>query len=631
MKRTAFLISFTIFLFAAQTVLGQVNNQFQIANRLIQQQRYQDALSILGRITTQEPEVFIFFDRLIECHTQLKQYEIAVDLIEENIKKGRSIGQSNVLLGELYHLQGDTSRANEVWQNNLEQNPNQLQLYLSTADVMIDRREFNKAIDVYKNGRIVFNNNLLFMSDIPNAYMQAGEYENAIAEWLQIIRSNPQQSSGIQRLLLNYNDPLLYDITILELEDEITDMALNDPSYTSFYELQIWLLLENSLYRRALSTAREYETSTSNFNFSLFNVGRKLAENNEFELAISAFNFYSEGSFGEIKWRAEEEKASTYTKWAKYLNDYSLDFSTKQDSLFNAAVVLLNDLSEQAKNYSRIDNIYLKKAELALDFVFDLQAAKRATSLLKSQPGKFESAEAGYLDGRIYLAQQEYTSARIAFTRSNKKAEVGGIAEKTRYFLALTDFYAGDYEFAKIQLKTLGRQNTSFYANDALELRLWVQEGLAADTSGESLREFAKAHYLLNVGKEEEAKSYLQAIANSASPTPFQDDAYIMLAKISDINRGEYLSNISTYLLKSPFLSLKERLLWEQAKAADNVFLTSVDSDNSSNQDNALSTSFDLKIEDVISYYEQLILEYPQGFYSPYARKRLSELPKPNS
>jgi len=631
MKRTAFLISFTIFLFAAQTVLGQVNNQFQIANRLIQQQRYQDALSILERITTQEPEVFIFFDRLIECHTQLKQYEIAVDLIEENIKKGRSIGQSNVLLGELYHLQGDTSRANEVWQNNLEQNPNQLQLYLSTADVMIDRREFNKAIDVYKNGRIVFNNNLLFMSDIPNAYMQAGEYENAIAEWLQIIRSNPQQSSGIQRLLLNYNDPLLYDITILELEDEITDMALNDPSYTSFYELQIWLLLENSLYRRALSTAREYETSTSNFNFSLFNVGRKLAENNEFELAISAFNFYSEGSFGEIKWRAEEEKASTYTKWAKYLNDYSLDFSTKQDSLFNAAVVLLNDLSEQAKNYSRIDNIYLKKAELALDFVFDLQAAKRATSLLKSQPGKFESAEAGYLDGRIYLAQQEYTSARIAFTRSNKKAEVGEIAEKTRYFLALTDFYAGDYEFAKIQLKTLGRQNTSFYANDALELRLWVQEGLAADTSGESLREFANAHYLLNVGKEEEAKSYLQAITNSASPTPFQDDAYIMLAKISDINRGEYLSNISTYLLKSPFLSLKERLLWEQAKAADNVFLTSFDSDISPEQDNVLSASINLNIEDVIGYYEQLILEYPQGFYSPYARKRLSELPKPNS
>ncbi len=631
MKRTAFLISFIIFLFAAQTVLGQVNNQFQIANRLIQQQRYQDALSILERITTQEPEVFIFFDRLIECHTQLKQYDIAVDLIEENIRKGRSIGQSNVLLGELYHLQGDTSRANEIWLNNLNQYPNQLQLYLTTADAMIDRREFNRAINVYKKGRIVFNNKLLFMSDIPNAYMQAGEYENAIAEWLQIIKSNPQQSSGIQRLLLNYNDPLLYDITILELEDEITDMALNDPSYTSFYELQIWLLLENSLYRRAFSTAREYETRTSNYNFSLFNVGRKLAENNEFELAISAFNYYSEGSFGEIKWRAEEEKASTYTKWAKYLNDYSLDFSEKKDSLFNAAVVLLNDLSEQAKNYSRIDNIYLKKAELALDFVFDLQAAKRATSLLKSQPGKFESAEAGYLDGRIYLAQQEYTSARIAFTRSNKKAEVGEIAEKTRYFLALTDFYAGDFEFAKIQLKTLGRQNTSFYANDALELRLWVQEGLAADTSGESLSEFAKAHYLLSVGEEEESKNYLQAIANSVSPTPFQDDAYIMLTKIRDMNRGEYLSNISTYLLKSPFLSLKERLLWEQAKAADEVFLTSHNSDNSSDQNSVSSSSFNLKIEDVISYYEQLILEYPQGFYAPFARKRLSELPKPNS
>lgn len=637
MKRTAFLISFIILLFVAQSVLGQVNNQFQIANRLIQQQRYQDALSILERITTQEPEVFIFFDRLIECHTQLKQYEIAVDLIEENIKKGRSIGQSNVLLGELYHLQGDTSRANEIWQNNLEQYPNQLQLYLTTADVMIDRREFNRAIDVYKKGRIVFNNKLLFMSDIPNAYMQAGEYENAIAEWLQIIRSNPQQSSGIQRLLLNYNDPLLYDITILELEDEITDMALNDPSYTSFYELQIWLLLENRLYRRAFSTAREYETRTSNFNFSLFNVGRKLAENNEFELAISAFNYYSEGSFGEIKWRAEEEKASTYTKWAKYLNDYSLDFSEKQDSLFDAAVVLLNDLSEQAKNYSRIDNIYLKKAELALDFVFDLQAAKRATSLLKSQPGKFESAEAGYLDGRIYLAQQEYTSARIAFTRSNKKAEVGEIAEKTRYFLALTDFYAGDFEFAKIQLKTLGRQNTSFYANDALELRLWVQEGLAADSTGKYLTLFAEAHYNMNTGKQETANDQLFAIANSSEPTPFKDDSFIMLAKFKDSSTQEYLLNLSTYLKNSPYVSQKEDLMWQKAKLVeelymlDRIVINVTPSKPNDDQIVDLSENSGKTIEQVIEAYEQLILEYPQGFYAPYARKRLSELPKPNS
>lgn len=623
MKRTIFFISFFILIGNFNTLLAQINNQFQIANRLIQQQRYEDALPILERISAQDPEVFIFFDRLIECHTQLKQYDTAIGLIKKKVQGGQNVGQSNILLGKLHHLQGDTTLAYSVWENNLMQFPNQLQLYLNTANAMMDHRAYDQAIEVYKKGRIVFNNPQLFMSDIPNAYMQAGEYENAISEWLAIIKLNPQQSSGIQRMLLRYNDPLLYDVTILEIEDQIVDMPLNDPSYTSFYELQIWLLLENKLYRRAYSTAQEYESRTSNFNFSLFNVGRKLAENNEFDLSISAFNYYTKSSFGEIKWRAEEEKISVYTKWAKYLDDYSLDFFGKKDSLYNLAVDLLNNLTEQTQTYSRIDKIYLKKAELALDFVHDLDAAKEATKLLKSQPNMYESPEASYLDGRIYLAQQEYTSARIAFTRSNKKAEVGEIAEKTRYFLALTDFYAGDFEFAKIQLKTLGRQNTSFYANDALELRLWVQEGLAADTTGEMLKQFANAHYQLSIGENEMANQFLVEIAHSETNSPFKDDAYILLTKVANKMTGEFVSDISDFLASNPYLSLKERLLWEKAKATDEAYLISLES--------SAKLIYEIDINKVILNYEELILEYPQGFYAPYARKRLSELPNPNS
>lgn len=623
MKKTTFLLLFFLLVGLSTSVLAQINNEFQIANRLIQQQRYDDALPILERVTRQEPEVFIFFDRLIECHIQLKQYDIAIERLKNGINQQLNVGESNILLGEVYHLQGDTSLAFSVWEKNLEQNPNQLQIYLNTAKKMMDRRAYLEAIAVYEKGRSVFKNDLLFMSDIPNAYMQAGKYEEAISEWLTIIKDNPNQIAGIQRMLLRYDDPLLYDITILELGDQIEGMNLNDPSYNSFYELQIWLLLENKLYRRAFTTARAYESRTSNFNFSLFNVGRKLAENNEFEYAISAFDYYTESSYGEVKWRAQEEKANIYTKWAKYLDDYSLDFTGNKDSLFNAAVDLLNILMQETYTYSRIDQVYLKKAELALDFVFDLNAAKKATNLLKSQRDMVNSAEANYLNGRIFLAEQEYTSARIAFTRSNKKADVGEIAEKTRYFLALTDFYAGDFEFAKIQLKSLGRQNTSFYANDALELRLWVQEGLAADTSGASLKDFANAHYQMSMGEKEKAKNLLFAIATSQQPTPFQDDAYIMLTKVVDISSGEYLSSISSYLANTPYLSLKERLLWERAKVTDETYTTF--------KGFSSEPKLDINIETVVQHYEELILEYPQGFYAPYARKRLSELPKPNS
>lgn len=607
---------------------AQINNEFQIANRLMQQQRYEDALVILQKLSDQHPNTYLYFDRLIECKVQMKEYDEAINLVESNIDLNRSIGPSRILLGELYHLKGDTASAFSIWSKNLDDFSDQLQIYVNTASTMIDRRAYEKAIEVYKKGRVHFNNEMLFMTEVPNTYLQGGMYEEAIAEWLNLIQINPQQMYGVQRLLMRYNDPVLYDITIIELEDILAETELSDPSYKEFYTLLEWLLLENKLFRRAYATALDYETRTSNYNYSLFNVGRDLVNNNEFKLAIDAFNFYIERTYGEVNWLAVEEKAEAMTRWAKYLGDNSLGARGKKDSLYHQAVTLLDTLISETKTYSRMSDVYIKRAELALDFVFDLKKAQKATDDLKKLPDMNDTPESNYLDGRIYLAQKEFTSARISFTRSNKKAESGPMAEKTRYFLALTDFYAGDFEFAQIQLKSLGRQNTSYYANDALELRLWVQDGLAEDTTGAVIKPFAEAHYQYSVGNDTEAEQQLLAIANSTTPTPFKDDAYILIAKNSEEQSQEYISSISQFLENTPYLSMHERLMWERARAAEETY-----SIQDPTKDDTIDSFFNGKpvLERLINYYEELILEYPQGFYAPYARKRLNELPKANS
>lgn len=621
-KKTLLLLCIVLFL-PESTLLAQLNNQFQIANRLMQQQRYEDALPILQLTHQEQPQVFLFFDKLIECHIQLKQYDEALSQVEKALSNRQNVSLTKVLEAELYHFKGDTTKAFDTWDQNLEQYPTQLQVYLNTATSMVERRAYSKAIGVYMKGRSVFKNDQLFMSEVPNTYMQAGKYEEAIAEWLTLIKVNPQQTSALQRLLLRYNDPLLYDVTILELEDQLSEMAIENPAYSSFYEFQIWLLLENKLFRRAFATAREFENRTSNFNFSLFNVGRKLTDNKEFELAIDAFDFYIQSSTGEIKWRAMEQKADVQTRWAKYFDDYNLDLEGKKEELFSNAGLILDTIINETVTYSRLDKVFLKKAELSLDFVYNLEEAKEATKRLKSIPQMYDTPEANYLDGRIHLSQEEYTLARISFTRSNKKAEIGEMAEKTRYFLAITDFYAGDFEFAKIQLKTLGRQNTSYYANDALELRLWVQEGLTADTTGSFLTQFAEANYLLSVGRVEDAKTSFYEIIDNDSNSPFKDDSFILLAGIDDVTTFDYIQNLSSFLVNSPAISLKERLLWERAKAADEAYNIS----NSTGQEIA----FEIDLEKVLDNYGAIVLEYPQGFYAPFARKRLAELPKPNS
>jgi len=620
MKTSKILLLLTLFLFLGNYVLAQNSINYQIANSLLQKQKYEEALPLFEELTDKQPEVQIFFDQYAECLIQLKRYEQAINASLSRINKNINKSQTRILLGKLYHLNGDTTMAFKTWQKNINEQPGNLQIYNNTARAMTERREFKKAVSVYLDARKKLNNPQIFFGDIANAYMQAGNYEKAIGEYLNLLTDSPQQIGLIQRNLLRYKDPILYDIAIIEINEKLNSLSTQHPSYQYLHSLHIWLLQENELFRRAVSAAREYEQKTTDLTYSLFNLGRRLIENNEYELAEEAFSYYIENGTREIRWRSMEELANTNIRWAEYLDDYGLSSSVKKDSLYRTAFELLVSLEQNTNTYPRLDRVYITQAEISLDFLHNSDQASEYLQKLKGIAPASRKAEINYIEGRIYLYQQEYSMARIALTRANKTARVGEIAEKTRYFLALTDFYAGDYEFSLIQLKTLARgNNTSFYANDALELRLWIQEGLAADSTGNVLNEFSKAVAARDFGHTEKAKTLFNSIAENMQ-NPFSDDAAVILSSqlINSYNLDELLSTLSV-LSMNEISPVKERLLWEQAKILD-AFLTS------GNISDKMLEEKNITISRLVNAYENLILEYPQGFYAPYARQRMSEL-----
>lgn len=602
---------------------AQLGNEFQIANRFMQQQNYEAALPIFQKLVTENPDEFYFFDRFIECYIQLKEYDKALEAISE-LKPSNGLNpQSKVIEGQLYHFKGDSATAYSIWSSNLTVNSRNLQLYISTANTMSELKEFSKAIEVLRSAREVFNNPQLFFSDISNTLLQAGNYEGAIEEWIKWLIAQPDQISNIQRTLLRFNDPLLNDITILEIDDKLNEIAINDPAYSILFRFQIWLLQENKLYRRALASATAFESSTSNFNYSLFQLGRSLRRNKEYELATQAFYYYINKAEGNVKWQSQEELAKVYTEWAKQMDDFNLDFTNQRDTLFSKALAQLNFIIENAPSYRYLSRVLLLKSEIVLDYSHDLASAEQILIKLQELNKEEETAEELYIQGRIEIAQKEYAQARISLTKSNKIADIGELAEKTRYFLALTDFFSTDYEFATIQLKTLGRQNTSYYANDALELRLWIQEGLNADTSGSNLDAFSEAYFETLVGNNDEAKNKFLSFISDNPTTPLYDDAVLQLSKNPVFNASSSFELTNNFLSKSGAISNRERLMWERAKFADQAYEKLL-------SDSEYIPGFPITLSLIQSYYEELILDYPQGFYAPYARKRLTELSKKN-
>ena len=590
----------------SQTISNR--DRLEIALKLIQEQRCDDALPILERLHRNELNTFIYFDRLIECEIELKKYDRALERVQKYKKNGSNKALTGVLEGEIQFFMGNKELAFDLWNENLKTHPKMLQLYINTARTMVNRKAFEQALSVYEKAQINFKNPMLFNSEIPMVHMQAGNYDEAVKSWLTLIQNSPNQANGFQRILIRYNDPLLYDISIIELEDLLSNLQPDEVLYSTFYELQIWLLMETNLFERAFNTALRYEENTPALTYSLYSVGNQLLQNREYEKALNSFQYYSDIGYNEIRWQALERQAEVWLSWVKYLEDYDLIPVSDRTYYTEQARELLNLILSEAPNYQNSTNVLLRLAELYLDFDKDLVQAQKIIQRLERLTENY-SEELNYLKGRLAITNESFTEARLLLTRSNRSAKVGEMAEKTRYYLALSDFYSKDYEFSSIQLKSLGRQYTSYYANNALELRLWLQTITAMDSTAQFNVTFPKAMLEELKGNNTKAKAMLWEIARNQS-NPFSGYAFKILYSLG-ADLEEYITALNDYLVNEKSTPLRENLMWLRAQAA--FYFSAQDSSS-------------LSSETLYSYYEELILSFPSGFYSPLARKVINEL-----
>ena len=590
----------------SQTISNR--DQLEIALKLIQERRCDDALPILERLHRNEPNTFIYFDRLVECEIELKKYDRALERVQKYKQNGSNKALTGVLEGEIQFFMGNKELAFDLWNENLKTHPKMLQLYINTARTMVNRKAFEQALSVYEKAQINFKNPMLFNSEIPMVHMQAGNYDEAVKSWLTLIQNSPNQANGFQRILIRYNDPLLYDISIIELEDLLSNLQPDEVLYNTFYELQIWLLMETNLFERAFNTALRYEENTPALTYSLYSVGNQLLQNREYEKALNSFQYYSDIGYNEIRWQALERQAEVWLSWVKYLEDYDLIPVSDRTYYTEQARELLNLILSEAPNYQNSTNVHLRLAELYLDFDKDLVQAQKIIQRLERLTENY-SEELNYLKGRLAITNESFTEARLLLTRSNRSAKVGEMAEKTRYYLALSDFYSRDYEFSDIQLKSLGRQYTSYYANNALELRLWLQTITAMDSTAQFNVTFPKAMLEELKGNNTKAKAMLWEIARNQS-NPFSGYAFKILYSLG-ADLEEYITALNDYLVNEKSTPLRENLMWLRAQAA--FYFSAQDSSS-------------LSSETLYSYYEELILSFPSGFYSPLARKLINEL-----
>ena len=605
------------------------NREYSIANRLIRQGRYQQAYDILKEVHRRSPRSYPIFNRTITCLINLKRYDEAISLTDQRIARGYDDIPTLIKKGELFHLSGDTTAAFQSWETILAEHKHNLQAYQYLAETMQERKEYSRASTIYEQAREHFGNDRIFLFELAQSYLYNGEYEEAISEYLNLLSEGPDKRTFVQRQLVHFNDEYLYDIAILQAEEASAAFDPSNTYHVSLKELLIWIYLERDLFRKAFQTARQLEASGSSPDYHLFQLGSRLSDIDEFEIAEQAFLFYYEKPSHLLKARSMHYLAELYLTWTKYLEDYNLDFGTNKIELYTKAHDLLNVLLNDYPNYNRIPDALILQTELSLDYLHEPEEAKTNLQRLKSVSNSEDyKASIAYLEGRIFLFEGNYNQARVFFTRANRIARIGPLAEKTRYFLGETDFYGGDYEFAQIQVKALERQSSSLFANDALRLRIWIQEGKNPDSTTTELDLFSKARFWYETGRFNMVIDSLEPAILNDVLHPLADD--MLMLKISALkgeNPVKAFIDLDNYVNINP--SAQERLYWEKAQIAFRIHKDTGLQDRLTGAPAAqLETINRLagNVGEVIKVYEEIILNFPRGFYADYARAQIRKL-----
>lgn len=571
--------------------------EYQEAERLIREHRQEEALPILQALYEQDPAFRLYLNRLIDTLLYLRRLEDALEILDRQIAREGEKGS--------------------------------------------DRTRLRKA----------------------EILMQSGEFSRSLDEYLLLLRDFPDRFGDVQQRLVQLRDPQLYRIAIERMEHHLKDLESDHPSWLPVQQLRIWMLMESRQFEEAVAAAREAEEESDVTVWTLYSIAGQLLSNRHFELAAEAFSYYSDAVNRKLRSQAQEQLARTWYLWAEHLDEYNLENLRLREELYRKSHELYRHLLEEDPEYEGRIGILLQLAESALDRFRNRQEASAWTARIEELSGEEGSPQLDYLRGRLHLHDSSWSEARQAFTRAAKTAAGSPLAERARYHVALTDFLSGDFEYALLQLRQLERENSSFWANDALRLRMWIQEGIRADTSGGLLREFATLLETLRDGKYRQAWIILLEMGGTAGAssaprftagtptTPLFDDALLQLLPAGTSADAPLLYSLLVQVNRTRKDSpLRERLLWEEATLAYRLVESGISEWAGWNRAQGESrfaagpvemipaerelleqTTLPSSLKEVADAFEQLLVEFPGGFYAPYAREKLRELSGPDT
>jgi tetratricopeptide (TPR) repeat protein len=592
MLRSLLLVPFFLF---GIVLLAQDGEKEKLAAQYFSEKQFDKASDVYEDLLQKRPESVYYYDNLLQCYIQLKDYKSAEKLIERKKKKYANNYLYAVDLAYLMGLQNDVPKKEALINEILNIKVTSPELAENIANAFLKRGFIDYAITEYLNARKQLNQGALFVFELSELYFSKNNKKDAVNELVSIVNENEYILQEVKNKLsaaLKGEDFLYLSSTTLEkLQKVPQSLPLND--------LLIWSLIQQKDWEMAIIQSKAIDKRFKEDGLWLINLASVLITNQEYAHAINCYQMIKE--FGADKRYYYQAQQGILHCGMLQINSGQIATQTQLRSLESEYLTFIN---MNGINWHTAQQI----KELASIYIYHLHEQDKGIKWLETAIGtqgvnQRLIAECKLDLGDAYLISGDNWEADLLYKQVEKDFNTDALGQEAKFRYSRLCYFRGDFEWAQTQLDVLKEATTQLISNNAMRLWLLIQDNIGMDTTEEALAEYAKAELLIFQNKLDESMAILEALSINFPNNSLDDE-----------------------ILFSKALILEEKGAFAEAE----VFYTKVIKDFSFDilADNALirlAKMYEFKMNDTAKakqMYEFLILNYTGSLFINEARQR---------
>ena len=581
---------FQIFLLISMSAVSQND---QLALNYFEKGDFEKALLGYEELLKKQPGNSLYFQKVVESHQQLSQFDDAETLIEERFKKYKQ-PQMLVELGYNYQLQKDEANARKNYDlaiAEIEKNPSNVYTIAASFE---KKTLLDYALKAYQTS-VKLNPTSNFNYPMAVIYGQQGNTEMMIEMFLEESEKNPQTTINIQNYLSRFmneegsegfND--IFRKALLRRAQKNQDIFWNQ--YLS------WFFVQQKEYGKAFIQEKAiYKRDPESFS-NIVNLAELAIGEGEDETATDIIYFVLENT----------DNIDLQIFSHAFLMENKVAKATEKDH-----AVINTELEMLLKKFG-VSPFSLALQQLQARFVtFNLNNPELGRTILQKALelplNKYQQAEVKMELADILLFEEKFNQALIYYSQIEEDLKNDEIGHQASLKVAKASYFKSDFDWALSQFKILKSASTQLIANDALEYFLLINDNTIADSTQTALKKFARADYLLYQNKTAEARKQFQNILDDNKGDAIESVTLLRLGRIYQKN-GDFTSALRHY--QDIIDNHKEGIYVDEAL----YFSAEIYNKHLSNPEKAKAL------------YEQMIFGHQDSIYFIDARKKYRQL-----